>query len=380
MARPLRVEYPGARHHVSARGNERRNIFRSDQDRRHFVGLLSELPDRFGVRIAAWVLMDNHYHLLVETPEGSLSRPCQWLNVAYSIWFNRRHGRRGHLFQGRFKSVLVEENSWLEVARYVHLNPVRVAGLGLGKGDRQRQRTAAARDPGARLVAERLACLRQYRWSSYRAYAGYSSMPRWVDAQSLFPLAGTKGEQDVRRALRNYHEEPLREGRLEPVWDRLVAGAILGGAEFVNGLQSQLRGLSKEVSGASTWIERTSWESIVAAVAAEHGGRWEDFRDVHGDWGRDVALYLGRRRGRMKLGELAERAGGLGIAATGQAVSRVGRAVKSGGEVARRMRSVERRLAEMEQRSASQLSKNRRCDPLATSGPRGGRRRTCFQP
>jgi putative transposase len=348
MARPLRVEFPGARHHVSARGNERRNIFRDDRDRRHFVELLAELPDRFGLRVVAWVLMDNHYHLLVETPDGPLSRPCQWLNVAYSVWFNRRHGRSGHLFQGRFKSVLVDEGKWLEVARYIHLNPVRVASLGLGKLDRLRQRTAAARDPGATLVGKRLTRLRQYRWSSYRAYAGLVSMPNWIAANALLRLAGGKTRSEALRALRTYHEEPLREGRLEPVWEHLVAGAILGSAEFVDRLKRRLKGLSKEVSKACSIAERASWERIVAAVEAEHGGTWMDFRDAYGDWGRDVALYVGQRHGRMTLRELGDRVGGLGIAATGQAVSRVARAVRAGGEAARRVHAIETRVSENE--------------------------------
>ncbi|MBL9137558.1 MAG: transposase [Verrucomicrobiales bacterium] len=348
MARPLRVEFPGARHHVTARGNERRNIFRDDRDRRHFVELLAELPDRFGLRVVAWVLMDNHYHLLVETPEGPLSRPCQWLNVAYSVWFNRRHERSGHLFQGRFKSVVVDESKWLEVARYIHLNPVRVAALGLGKQDRHRQSTAAARDPGATLVGKRLVCLRQYRWSSYRAYAGLVSMPAWIAADGLIRLSGGRTRTEALRALRVYHEEPLREGRLEPVWENLVAGAILGSTEFVDRLKRSLRGVSKEISKAGAIAERASWERIVAAVEAEHGGSWADFRDAYGDWGRDVALYVGRRQGRMTLRELGNRAGGLGVAATGQAVSRVGRAVRKGGETARRVRLIENRVLEIE--------------------------------
>jgi putative transposase len=152
MARPLRIQIAGGRYHVTARGNERRNIFRDARDRAHLLELFSELPERFGARVHGWVLMDNHYHVLLETRAANLSRAGHWVNVAYSVWFNRRHGRSGHLFQGRFKAVLVGDDAeWLEVARYVHLNPVRVARLGLAKGDQQRQRTGAARDPGEKL-------------------------------------------------------------------------------------------------------------------------------------------------------------------------------------------------------------------------------------
>jgi putative transposase len=138
MAPPLRIERPGGRYHLTARGNERKRIFRDDSDRFHFLELLSEMTQRFGTKPHAYVLMDNHFHLLLETPEVNLSRAMQWLLVGYSIWFNRRHARAGHLFQGRFKGIIVEDDAgWQKVARYVHLNPVRVAGLQLNVGSEQ---------------------------------------------------------------------------------------------------------------------------------------------------------------------------------------------------------------------------------------------------
>ena len=124
MARPLRINRVNGRYHVTARGNERKAIYRDDRDRSHFLELLSEMVERYGVQLHAYVLMDNHYHLLLQTPEANLSRAVQWLNVSYGVWFNRRHHRAGHLFQGRFKALVVEDDSgWQEVARYVHLNP-----------------------------------------------------------------------------------------------------------------------------------------------------------------------------------------------------------------------------------------------------------------
>src|SRR5436190_585375 len=123
MARPLRIEIPGGRYHLSARGNERRPIFRDERDRKHFLELLADLPERFGTRLHAYVLMPNHFHLLLETPEANLSRAGQWLNVSYSVWFNRRYQRSGHLFQGRFAAVIIQDDAgFQEVGRYVHLN------------------------------------------------------------------------------------------------------------------------------------------------------------------------------------------------------------------------------------------------------------------
>src|SRR5689334_14813003 len=127
MARPLRIEHLGGWYHITGRGNERRAIYRENRDREHFCELLAELTRCFALRLHAYVLMDNHYHLMVELQELNLSRAIQWLNVSYSVWFNRRYGRSGHLFQGRFKSVIVNPEEWgLELSRYLHLNPVRV--------------------------------------------------------------------------------------------------------------------------------------------------------------------------------------------------------------------------------------------------------------
>ena len=131
---------------------------------------------RFGVRLLAYVLMDNHYHLMLELVETNLSRAVQWLNVSYSIWFNLRHRRSGHLFQGRFKSVLVSPEEWgLALSRYLHLNPVRVSRLGLGKSQRQTQRQGLNARPEAEPVRERIGLLREITGAPivlYRAGAG----------------------------------------------------------------------------------------------------------------------------------------------------------------------------------------------------------------
>ena len=201
MARALRIERPGGRYHVTARGNERKAIFRDDTDRFHFLERLSELRERFGVRVHAYVLMDNHYHLLLETPEANLSRKVQWLNVSYCVWFNRRHRRSSHLLQGRFGAFIVEDEAgWQEVARYVHLNPVRVGRLKMGKAARAAARVGLDRGPAPELVAERLRTLREYRWSSYPGYAGHRPALAWVWEEPLAGLCGGKnlGERRAR--------------------------------------------------------------------------------------------------------------------------------------------------------------------------------------
>src|SRR5207247_381934 len=146
MARPLRLSYPGALYHVTARGNARQAIYTDDADRQMFLLVLEDVETRYHWLCHAYCLMDNHYHLLLETPQGNLSAGMRQVNGVYTQRFNRRHGRVGHIFQGRFKAILVERESYLlELCRYLVLNPVR-AGI--------------VRQP------------ERYRWSSYRATAG----------------------------------------------------------------------------------------------------------------------------------------------------------------------------------------------------------------
>src|SRR5262249_52749469 len=183
--------------------NECKEIFRDDTDHFHFLEMLGQLGEHFGVRVHAYVLMDNHYHLLVETPEANLSRAMHWLNAGYCIWFNCRHQRNGHLLQGRFGAFIVEDDAgWQEVARYVHLNPVRVARLGLDKSARAASRAGICDEPKPELVAERLRTLREFRWSSYRGYAGYTGLLSWVWAEPLARLCGGKTQEEQRAALK----------------------------------------------------------------------------------------------------------------------------------------------------------------------------------
>ena len=148
MARPLRIEFSGAIYHVTSRGNARCAIYEDDEDRRAFLSALDRVMVRFHWICHAYCLMDNHYHLLIETPEGNLSQGMRQLNGVYTQGFNRRHNRVGHLFQGRFKAIVVDRDSYLlELCRYIVLNPVRAGEVSRPE---------------------------EYRWSSYRATAGLS--------------------------------------------------------------------------------------------------------------------------------------------------------------------------------------------------------------
>lgn len=209
MSRPLRLEFPGALFHVTSRGNERREIVRDDADRRRFVKLLARVVRERRWRLHAWVLMSNHYHLLVETPEVGLSRGIKWLNQRYAETFNQRHERVGHLFQGRFKSILVErERHLLELLRYVVLNPVRC---------------------GAATFAG------EYEWSSYRATAGLQLQPRWLEIDWTLDQFG-RDRAEAREAYRRF----VAEGRGAAYNPReaIVGQIYLGSEDFRERMQT----------------------------------------------------------------------------------------------------------------------------------------------
>lgn len=323
MARPLRIERAGGWFHVTARGNERRDIYRDHRDRQHFCELLAEMVARFRVRLHAFVLMDNHYHLILELSETNLSRAAQWLNVSYSVWFNRRHERSGHLFQGRFKSVVVDPGQWgLELSRYVHLNPVRVGRLGLGKVEQQRIRAGASTAPEAKTVRERLSRLRRYRWGSYRAYTGLGKQPDWLECETVLSLGGGR-KREQRQAYREYVEAAVREGLERSPWEDLKEQAVLGGGAFLEKLRRHIRGDWREQGAARRLVAaRPTLAQMIANVEKIKGESWAGFRDRHGDAGRELVLYLGRRVCGMKLRELGEKAGLKDYSAVALAIKR----------------------------------------------------------
>ncbi len=181
MARPLRIEYEGALYHLTSRGNRRERIFEDEADSRRFLELLEESLPRYAVLLHAFVLMGNHYHLLAQTERPNLARWMHWLVTSYTIGFNRRHRRVGHLFQGRYKSILVQADGYLlPLSRYIHLNPVRGVHLGRGEVKELRER------------------LRKWSWSSYPGYGGLRRQHAMVTEELVSgELGGRQAERRV---------------------------------------------------------------------------------------------------------------------------------------------------------------------------------------
>jgi len=232
VARPLRLEFAGAIYHLTSRGNARQKVFFSDADRELFLNTLSRVVRRYGWICHAYCLMANHYHLLVETPKANLSIGMRHLNGVYTQSFNRAHKRVGHLFQGRFKAIVVEKESHLlELCRYIVLNPVRVKG-----GSKPQT----------------------WKWSSYRATAGLASVPPFLRTAWILEQFGKKRSQAQKR-----YREFVREGLASRPWEELKGQIYLGSEAFIEKHTARKRNL-KEIPRAQLSAAKPSLERIFA--------------------------------------------------------------------------------------------------------------------
>ena len=258
MARPLRLEFGGAVYHLTSRGNARQKIFFSDTDRELLLETLAQVVSRYGWICHAYCLMANHYHLLVETPKANLSIGMRQLNGVYTQSFNRRHKQVGHLFQGRFKAILVEKESYLlELCRYIVLNPVRVK---------------------AKVRAD------AWKWSSYRATAGLVSVPEFLSTDWLLEQFARS-----RSAAHKRYREFVKEGLENRPWEKLTGQIYLGSEPFIerhspknHQLKEIPRAQLKAVKPALERIFAKQGDMGIAQAYREHGYR------LH-----EIATYLG---------------------------------------------------------------------------------------
>lgn len=278
MARPLRVEFPGALYHITARGNAQQAIFFDDTDRHQFIRLLGREILQQHWLCYVYCLMGNHYHLVIETPEPNLSRGLKRLHGTYTQWFNRRHQRVGHVLQGRFKSLLVEKENYLqELCRYVVLNPVR-AGM--------------VQEVGA------------WPWSSYRATVGVHEAPDWLERDVVLSLLD--GEQSrARRAYQRF----VAEGVHQPSpWDQVTSQIFLGSPEFLDRIERLVRGKPvANVPTAQTQPTRLSSDQVLQHVAAAYRLQVNHVLDRSHRDAYQTAVYLLRRAANEPLHTVAVR-------------------------------------------------------------------------
>jgi hypothetical protein len=226
------------------------------------------------------------------------------------------------VFQGRFKGVLIqEEGKAVEVARYVHLHPVRLGGLGLSKSDQRRARVLGCENPGEELLRRRLDTLGAHPWSPWRIYMGMEPHPGWLETGVLGRACGGRSRPERRAALKAYTEQPIRQGVLHNPWEGLVAGVVLGDSAYARKLLSGRKVNEEEQTPARRLRRRVGWEELVEAAERIRGEAWERWAERHGDWGRDGVMYVAVRHGGMRLAEVV-RPVGLKYQAAAQAVKR----------------------------------------------------------
>ena len=341
MARPTRIDFPGAWYHVLNRGIEKRSIFRSQRCYERFIELLSALPQRFGLKLHGYILMPNHYHLQVETPEANLSRAIHWLNVGYSVWLNRKYRRVGPLFQGRFKAILHEPDEAVIINRYIHLNPVRVKAAG-GHEGRPSSEAEITKD----LARQRVEILEQFPWSSYGYFAGTRAPVAWLSTQPILECFGQGSERKRQATFRRQLREAAATGDWETDWkSRLKYTLVLGSTEFVAKMRKLLQGDQDQQTGLRRASkEALDWTQVVRAVTKVWDRPWEELLHARGAGARETALFLGRTRARLTLKELGSLSGGLHHNAVSIAIRRFTLRLQTDRALQRKLALVEKTL------------------------------------
>ena len=262
MGRPLRITYPGAFYHITSRGNEQKPVYKNKRDREKFLEYLESATERYNAVIHLYCLMDNHYHLLIETPSANLSQIMLHINGAYTNYYNAKRGRAGHLFQGRYKAILVEKDVYAkELSRYIHLNPVRAG------------------------IVERP---EKYEWTSYPVYIGEKKKPEWLHTEFIHGYFGkTKSSSE-----RTYHKfvSLLINAEYNSPLDEVTGSAILGQADFISEIKEKYlsgKKADKEIPVLRVLAERVSIEDIEKAVE-------NNFSDTPA-LAKKIKIYLSKR-------------------------------------------------------------------------------------
>jgi REP element-mobilizing transposase RayT len=288
MARPFRIQYPGAVYHVTCRGNERRDIFRDDEDRITFLRFLSQSLNIYSVKLYAYVLMSNHFHLLVETRVANLAEFMRHFNITYTSYFNRCHRRVGHLYQGRYKSILVEKEAYLStLSRYIHLNPIMMKSF----------RKISLKEKFNKLL--------DYPWSSISGYLNKSRQEAMIDYTLVLADYGgdtKKGRNAYRKQLILDIDESM------DVKGEIYGQSILGGNDFITWVKERFldEQETRELPSVRSIRNYQQKEAILALVEREKGKDIENLKNEKGDL-RRLVMDLLYRHGGMKgaaIGEL----------------------------------------------------------------------------
>jgi REP element-mobilizing transposase RayT len=296
VARPLRIEYEGAIYHVTGRGNEQRKIFFSRRDYEKFKEYIAEGLDKYGFILHGYVLMTNHYHLIIETPEKNLSKIMHHINSSYTTYTNIKRKRSGHLLQGRFKSIVIDKDSYLlELSRYLHLNPVRAK---------------MAQLPG------------DYPYSSYGSYTTAAG-DKLVTTTTILNMLAPKPDA-AREKYRSFVESALNEG-VESPFKKVYAGIILGSVDFIKEVLGKIelqRLENEETSHRRSLRASLLPEEVVSTTYSHYGLSPEEISNTDRNDIRKKCIYLLKKHTSAGNREIGEILGGMGPGTVAKAYQR----------------------------------------------------------
>lgn len=282
MSRPARIEYPGAFYHVMNRGRGRGDIFLGEEYFANFLSVLSEAVERFGIKLHAYCLMTNHYHLLISTPDGNLQRAMRHIGGVYTQRYNKLQQTDGSLFKGRYKSILIDSDEYLlHVSKYIHLNPI-----------------------DARVVKK----LSDYRWSSYPAFIKKNKVEKWLSVDEVYNQLTVK--RNKARRYREYVEEVEVGEDIKAFYSKSRLSPILGDQSFAESVLAEDLSKNIEVPRYSRLVGRPSIDDIVEVVALAYKVNVKSVLEIRKGRGlkntpRKMAMYLAQYLGDYKLTEIA---------------------------------------------------------------------------
>ena len=305
MGRPLRIEFENAVYHITSRGNERKKIYSDDGDKEKFLELLEDYKNRYNFLIHCFVLMDNHYHLVIETLRPNLIKIMHGLNSGYTGYFNKKYKRSGHLFQGRYKAIIVDkENYLLELSRYVHLNPLR-----------------------AKIINKP----QDYKWSSYGGYIRKKEVNNLNNYNWLLSIFGNE-EKKSRRQYKEFVEEGIAKKLENPV-KRAVGNMILGSKEFIDSILVKIDRdeIGQEIANRNEILKTINPQEVIKEVSNKYKIKPIEITNTgtRNNEARNAAIYITRNVCELSNKETAKIFGGIKESAVSKVVKRLENNIKT---------------------------------------------------
>ena len=319
MSRPLRIEYPDAWYHVMNRGRRGEDIFSDPEDFKAFVALLKDSAEHWNVRISAYCLLANHYHLLIQTPLGNLSRFMRHLNGIYTQRYNRAHKCDGQLFRGRYKAILVEEDSYLlELVRYIHRNPLK-AGI--------------------------VESIDRYEWSSHNAYLSEEKQSAWLYKDFILAMLDIDAKQRLKAYQKFIAQDDAEE--ITAMFDRKKMPSILGTEEFIGQIKNRFFADKQHRQVPDSGQLAPEADQIIEAVCQHYG--IEQSRLMHSVRGvsnepRNVAIYLIRTLRRDGLLSISTRFGLNGYSPVSSAIDRIRKRLPTNNDLQQKINAIKQQL------------------------------------